>query len=141
MRAAGIRWCNGQIVGVLLANGVALASALRIARGTVANRVLQQAIDDVARRVKAGESMTTALLDVGVFPVHAVQLLRVGEEIGQLEQMLLDAADILEEESQRRLERLLTLLVPVITIGMGLMVAGLIASVLVGLLSINELAM
>jgi general secretion pathway protein F len=50
------------------------------------------------------------------------------------------AADVLEDESQRTLERLLSLVVPVLTITMGLIVAGLISSVLIGLLSINELA-
>jgi len=129
-----------QTLSTMIANGVPLASGLRIARGTLANSVLRQALDNVAQRVKAGESMTVALAAVAVFPPHAVQLARVGEETGRLEDMLREAAVILDEDSQRSLERLLALMVPLITITMGLLVAGLIGSVLVGLLSINELA-
>ena len=70
----------------------------------------------------------------------AIQLARVGEETGRLEELLLEAATILEGESSTALERLLTLLVPALTIGMGLVIAGLIGSVLVGLLSVNDLA-
>jgi general secretion pathway protein F len=69
-----------------------------------------------------------------------VQLARVGEETGHLEEMLNNAATILDDDSQRMLERLLALLVPLLTVAMGLLVAGLIGSVLIGLLSINELA-
>jgi general secretion pathway protein F len=129
-----------QTLSTMIANGVPVANGLRIARGTLTNTVLREALDEVAQRVKAGESMTVALATVAVFPPHAVQLARVGEETGRLEDMLREAAVILDEDSQRSLERLLTLMVPLITITMGLLVAGLIGSVLVGLLSINELA-
>jgi general secretion pathway protein F len=124
----------------LLANGVPLASTLRIAQGTLVNTRLRQALQEVAQRVKAGESTSQALAATGVFPATAVQLARVGEETGRLEELLLEAASILEAESQTRLDRLLTLLVPSLTILMGLLIAGLIGSVLVGLLSINDLA-
>jgi general secretion pathway protein F len=90
--------------------------------------------------VQAGETFSTALGRAGHFPAVAVQLCRVGEETGHLEELLGSAADVLEDESQRTLERLLSLVVPVLTITMGLIVAGLISSVLIGLLSINELA-
>jgi general secretion pathway protein F len=130
-----------QTLSTMIANGVPLANGLRIARGTLTNTVLRRALDGVTQRVKAGESITVALAAAEVFPPHAVQLARVGEETGRLEHMLREAAVILDEDSQRSLERLLTLMVPLITITMGLLVAGLIGSVLVGLLSINELAL
>jgi general secretion pathway protein F len=64
----------------------------------------------------------------------------VGEETGQLDELLQSAAGVLEEEAHRMLERLLSLVVPLLTIGMGMIVAALIGSVLIGLLSINDLA-
>jgi len=97
-------------------------------------------MDEAAQRIKAGQSTSAALNAAGVFPAHAIQLARVGEETGRLEELLLEAATILEGESSTALERLLTLLVPALTIGMGLVIAGLIGSVLVGLLSVNDLA-
>lgn len=129
-----------RTMATLIQNGVALPTALRLARGTLSNGHLQRCLDEVGTRVKAGQSLTSALNAVGAFPPHAVQLSRVGEETGRLDELLLEAASILEAESHAKLERLLTLLVPGLTIMMGLVVAFLIGSVLIGLLSINELA-
>jgi general secretion pathway protein F len=129
-----------RTLSTLLTNGVPLAMAMRIGRSTLSNTRLRSALDEAAKQIKAGESTSNALAAVGVFPAHAVQLARVGEETGRLEELLLEAATILEDESQTSLERLLTLLVPMLTISMGLLIAALIGSVLVGLLSINDLA-
>lgn len=129
-----------RTLSTLLANGVPLGMALRIGRSTLSNSRLQKGLDQAAKLIKAGRSTSQALAEVAVFPAHAVQLARVGEETGELEQLLLEAATILEQESQTSLERLLTLLVPMLTISMGLLIATLIGSVLVGLLSINDLA-
>lgn len=129
-----------RTVSTLCGNGLPLPQALRVARGTLANRCLAAALQAVTSAVQAGEVLSAALARAGVFPPVAVQLARVGEETGRLEELLLSAAAVLEEESHARLERLLTLLVPALTVGMGLVVAALIGSVLIGLLSINELA-
>lgn len=129
-----------RTVSTLCGNGLPLPAALRTARGTLVNRGLLEALDGMTRDVQAGRAFSVALAAAGVFPPVAVQLARVGEETGKLDEMLLSAAAVLEEQSQRRLERLLTLLVPLLTIAMGLIVAGLIGSVLIGLLSINDLA-
>jgi general secretion pathway protein F len=129
-----------RTLSTLLSNGVQIGSAMRIARATLSNLRLRKGLDEAAQRIKAGQSTSAALNAAGVFPAHAIQLARVGEETGRLEELLLEAATILEGESSTRLERLLTLLVPVLTIGMGLVIATLIGSVLIGLLSVNDLA-
>jgi general secretion pathway protein F len=98
------------------------------------------ALEEAAKRVKAGEHLHVALAAQKDFPPVAAQLARVGEETGKLDELLLSAAEYLEDNSTTLLDRLLTLLVPALTVGMGLIVAGLIGSVLVGLLSINDLA-
>jgi general secretion pathway protein F len=129
-----------RTLSTLLGNGLPLPSALRVARGTLSNLALRSALDEAATRVKAGEHLHLALAAQKQFPPVAAQLARVGEETGKLDELLLSAAEYLEDSSSTMLDRLLTLLVPALTIGMGLMVAGLIGSVLVGLLSINDLA-
>lgn len=129
-----------RTVGSLCRNGMPLSQALRVARGTVGNRCLQEALSQVTREVQAGESFAAAFARGAGFPAVAVQLARVGEETGRLDELLESAAAVLEEDAHRMLERLLSLFVPLITIGMGLVVAGLIGSVLIGLLSINDLA-
>ena len=129
-----------RTLSTLLSNGVPLAAAMRISRATLSNSRLRRGLDEAARRIKAGESTSSALATARVFPAHAVQLARVGEETGRLEELLLEAAAILEGESHTSLERLLTMLVPMLTVAMGLLVAALIGSILIGLLSINDLA-
>lgn len=129
-----------RTVGSLCKNGLPLSQGLRIARGTVTNRYLLDALAEVTREVQAGEAFSVAFARAGCFPAVAVQLSRVGEETGQLEELLQSAARVLEEEAHQMLERLLSLVVPLLTIGMGLVVAGLIGSVLIGLLSINDMA-
>ena len=104
------------------------------------NRALASAGRDVCQRLKQGESLSVILGSCVVFPKPAAQLARVGEESGRLHEMLLEAADTLDREAQGTLERLLSILVPAITIAMGAIVAALIASVLVGILSLNDLA-
>lgn len=130
-----------RTIGSLCHSGLTLPAAMRVAEGTVVNLWLKAALQAATRRVQAGESLSAAMSGTNEFSAIAVQLARVGEESGQLPGMLLSAAEVLERDGQERLERLLVLLVPALTIAMGVLVAGLIGSVLVGLLSINELAL
>lgn len=129
-----------RTVSTLTRNGLPLPSALKVARGTLVNRCMFEALGDVTREVQAGEALSSSLSRAGVFPAIAVQLSKVGEETGQLDEMLQSAAAVLEGEAHIRLERILTLIVPAAIILMGLIVATLIGSVLIGLLSINDLA-
>ena len=129
-----------RTVSTLCRNGLPLPAALRVARGTLVNRWLFKVMEDAIRDVQAGEPLSSSLSRTGVFPPVAVQLARVGEETGQLHEMLQSAASALEAESHLRLERLLTMIVPAAIILMGLVVATLISSVLIGLLSIDNLA-
>ncbi len=129
-----------RTLGTLITNGIPVPMAIRVANGVFANRALQAATEGVVKSLKEGKNLSVLLAQAGVYPQLAVQLVRVGEETGRLDEMLLEAADILAGEAQTTLERLLAVLVPVLTIGMGLLVAGLIGSVLVGILSVNELA-
>ncbi len=129
-----------RMLGTLLANGVGLLTALALARNTLGNRVLAEAVDVVLTRVKEGGGFAEALGQTGVFPRLAVDLISVGEESGQLEGMLLKAADIYDRQAQRTVERALALLVPLLTVGLGALIAAIIGSVLVAIYSVNDLA-
>lgn len=128
-----------RTLGTLLTNGVTVLNAVSITAGTVANQVVAQAIGGLAIRLKRGEGLAIPLMETGVFPRLAVQLVRVGEESGQLEAMLLNIADIYEEEVKRGLQRALSLLVPVVTICLGFLVAAIISSMLIAILSTYDL--
>lgn len=129
-----------RTVGTLARSGVPLPQATQVALGMLQNRALLSAARTVHTRLKEGLALSVLLDRAELFPKAAVQLARVGEETGRLDDFLIEAADTLDREAQGTLERLLSVLVPSITIVMGAIVAALIASVLVGILSLNDLA-
>jgi general secretion pathway protein F len=126
--------------GVLLSNGVSSPRALALVGATIGNRIIAQAIEDVAARLKEGGGLSEPLARTGRFPSLATELIHIGEETGRLEEMLHELAEIYDEELERNVQRLIALLVPALTIGMGLVVALMIAAVMTAVLSINDLA-
>ena len=129
-----------RTLGTLLGNGVSMLSALTIVRETLSNQVLAGALGEVAEHVKTGRGLADPLLEAGRFPKLAVQMIRVGEETGQLQEMLLQVADTYDGEVQTAVKRLLTLLEPALILGLGVIIAGIIMSILVAILSLNDLA-
>jgi general secretion pathway protein F len=93
-----------------------------------------------AESAKTGQGISRALQSTGLFPARLVQLLRLGEETAQLGPLALSAADMFEERTRLALQRLVALLVPAITILMGLAVAGIVSSLLLAMLSLNDAA-
>ncbi|WP_340676540.1 type II secretion system F family protein [Paraglaciecola sp.] len=128
-----------RTLGTLIANGISLPVALSLSKDTLSNQSLRDALDEAARNLKEGSSISASLAKTGYFPKLALQLIRVGEETGKLEDMMVETANLFERETQVTLDRLLSLLVPVLTLGMGVFVALLIGSVLIGLLSVNDM--
>jgi general secretion pathway protein F len=126
--------------GMLLQSGVPVPSALAMSKEVVANSVLARALGDAATGLREGERLAQRLAKTGMFPTMTVDLIQIGEESGRLDDMLLRQADLDSVRIKHKVDRLLALLVPVLTIVLGLVVAGLIASLLVAILSVNELA-
>ncbi len=132
------RFC--RTLGTLLGNGVPLIGAMAIVRDVIGNRSVLGAIDRATESAKGGAGLSRTLDQAGIFPVRAIHLLRLGEETAQLGPMALRAAEIHEEQVRIRTQRLVSLLVPVITVVMGLAVAGIVSSLLLAMLSLNDLA-
>lgn len=129
-----------RTLSTLHSNGVPLPQAIGLARDTVVNGALAQALDRVRAELTQGRGLTEPLRRTGLFPPLAVHMLHVGEESGHLDEMLSRIADVYDSEVERLVEGLLALLVPVVTLGLGLLIALIIASVLMAILSINDLA-
>jgi general secretion pathway protein F len=129
-----------RTLGTLLNNGVSLLTALAIARETVDNLVLVDALADVQEQVKEGKNMSAALLEKNVFPKMAMQMIKTGEETGRLEEMLLRVATIYDKQLKTSIQRLLAVLEPALILSLGLMIAGIIVSILLAILSVNDLA-
>jgi general secretion pathway protein F len=129
-----------RTLGTLIRSGVPVLEATRIAGGVLSNLSYRSAIETVTEQVRQGAPLTRPLSASGYFPEVALRLIAVGEKTGQLEAMLIRVADIFETALQRQLDRITALLTPFLTLAIGLIVGGLIVSVMSALLSINELA-
>ncbi|MDD0839008.1 type II secretion system F family protein [Curvibacter sp. HBC61] len=127
-------------LGTLLGNGVPLLTALHIATDTVTNTVLRQALASVGPNVKEGGKMVDAISATRIFEPLAINLIRVGEETGRIGPMMLELANILNRDVEVGIKRSLTLVEPLLIIVLGLMIASIIVSILLGILSINDLA-
>jgi len=130
-----------RTLGSLISSGVALPTALAIAANTVTNEKIAGSLRDAASRLREGERLAERLQLTRIFPAAALDLVRIGEETGKLDTMLLRQADLDAQRLKQTVDRLLALLVPALTVVIGIIVAGLIASMLVALLSVNDLAL
>jgi general secretion pathway protein F len=128
-----------RTLGTLLSNGVPLLSALSIGRNVISNTVLQQDVQDTVREVKTGGGLARNLAAGGRFPRLALQMVSVGEETGRLDTMLLKVADTYDMEVRNTIERLLSVFTPVVTLLLAMMIGTIVLSVLLAILSINEL--
>ncbi|KEA62112.1 Type IV fimbrial assembly protein PilC [Marinobacterium lacunae] len=126
-------------LGTLLHGGVPMVNALQIARGTLVNQHLAVLVAQVTDGVREGRRLGEPLQATGEFPPLAIQMIQVGEETGQLDEMLMKVADLYDREVGLSIQRMLTILEPLLIVGLGLLIAGIIMSILVAIMSINEL--
>lgn len=126
-------------LGMLLQSGVPLLTALLVAKDTATNGVFSDDIQAAAARLKEGQGLSKPLTESGVFPKLALQMIKVGEESGQLEGMLMRVADVYEREVWTATQRLLSVLEPALIIGLGLVIAGIVLSLMMAVMGLNQL--
>jgi general secretion pathway protein F len=129
-----------RTLGILLRNGVPLVQALQIAEAVVPSRSMATALATAVVALKEGDRLADALARHGALPDIVVRLVAVGEASGRLDVMLLHLADMSGRDALRSVERAMTFLSPAITICVGLMVGGIVLSVMQAILSVNSLA-
>jgi len=129
-----------RTLGTLLNNGVPLIGALGIVQDAIGNLAGVAAVERATLSAKGGAGLSRPLDESGVFPARTIYLLRLGEETAQLGPMALRAAEIHEEKTRLGVQRLVALLVPAITVAMGAVIAAIVASLLLAMLGLNDLA-
>jgi type II secretory pathway component PulF len=128
-----------RILGTLLRSGVALLTALGVVREMMGNLLLARALDSLAEGVKRGAGLSKPMTETGVFPAVAVHMVRVGEESGRLDEMLLKVGAAFESDSKKVVKRLVALVEPCIILGMGLVVGFIVVAMLLAIFSISEI--
>lgn len=125
-----------RTLGTLMTAGVPVLQALNIVRETAGNEVISRAIQHVHNSVKEGESMSAPLETSRAFPEMVVSMVDVGEETGALPQMLLKIADNYEEEVDRAVEGLTSIIEPILIVFLAFIIGIIVIAMFVPLISI-----
>jgi type II secretion system protein F len=128
-----------RVLGTLLRSGVPLLNALTVVREMIGNVLIGGAVDRLSDGVRRGAGMAAPMRESGVFPPLAQHMVRVGEETGRLEEMLLKVADSYEADVRKLVKRLIGLLEPMIILIMGLLVGFIVVAMLMAIFSISDL--
>jgi general secretion pathway protein F len=128
-----------RTLGTMLKSGVPVMGALAVVGDMMTNQAIGRAVERLADGVKRGGTIAAGMKEHAPFPALAVHMVRVGEETGRLEEMLLKVAETFEAEVRTELKRVLGLLEPAIILGMGVLVAFIVVAMLLAIFSINEI--
>jgi type IV pilus assembly protein PilC len=115
-----------RTLGTLVTSGVPILQALNITRDTAGNVVISNAIEKVHEAVKEGETIVTPLQASGVFPNMVISMVDVGEETGQLPEMLLKVADVYDDEVDNAVTALTSILEPIMIVILALIVGSVV---------------
>ncbi len=125
-----------RTLGTLVTSGVPILQALNITRETAGNRVIADAIMKVHDSVKEGESIVQPLEASGVFPPMVISMIDVGEETGQLPEMLLKIAEVYDDEVDNAVSGLTSLLEPIMIVFLALVGGTIVIALFLPLISI-----
>lgn len=119
-----------RTLSILLKSGIPLVEALNTAKPSMDNRIMEHAITDTARLVGEGEDFANPLKKSGMFPPMVIQLIRAGEQSGELEEMLEKAADLYDDDVESAIASLTSIIEPVIILLMGVIVGFIVIAIL-----------
>jgi type IV pilus assembly protein PilC len=127
-----------RTLGTLVSSGVPILQALQITRDTAGNERVSAAIESIHNNVKEGESMVTPMETSQIFPPMVVSMVQVGEETGQLPDMLTKVADVFEDEVDTSVAGLTSLLEPVMIVMLALIVGTIVVALFLPLITIIQ---
>lgn len=130
------RFC--RMLGTLLKNGVPILQSLRIAKDASGNVILSEAIGNAAENVSSGQSLAVPLRASGQFSRDLIEMIAVGEEANNLENVLINVADNLEKRTSRRIDMVVRLLEPMLLLVMAAVVTFVIAALLLPVLNMSS---
>ena len=128
-----------RTLGSLLENGVSMMSALEVVQNVAGNTLISKIINKAATEVEQGHELGAALGASKIFPFLCVQMIKVGEQSGELETMLNKVADVYEKEVESSIVSMTALLEPTIILLMGVVVGFIVFSICLPIFEMNQL--
>lgn len=130
-----------RVLGALLSSGIEASEAMELTAVSASSSVVRQQFADAARALREGRSINAVLSGITHLPQSVITLIAVGEQTGEIGKAATRAAHLLESDTNQRIDRFLAALNPAAVMVLGGLVAILIASVMLGIMSINQLAL
>ena len=127
-----------RTLGTLLASGIPLLDALQIGEAVMGNDVYGQALEEVRTNVREGASLAQPLKDSGVFPPLVTRMIAVGEQTGEMEEMLVKVADIYDQQVETMVSTLTSLLEPVMIVIIGAVMGFIVFAVLLPIFNLTS---
>lgn len=115
-----------RILGTLIKSGVPILEALSVSSNAIGNLVISKAVLDAKTKIKEGQSISGPLAASGVFPPMVTQMIMIGEESGELEEMLVNVAKFYDQEVDRTVEKLTAIIEPLMMVFIGLTIGTMI---------------
>jgi len=131
------RFC--RTLGTLLKSGVPVLQALANARDVTGNLVISEALGKMMKDAKEGKGIAVPLAKTGIFPTMALSMIKVGEETGQLEDMLIKVAVAYEKSLKETIKRFVSLIGPVMILVLALIIGFIVVSMLLAIFSITDI--
>ena len=129
-----------QTLGTMLESGVELKHALDIIKNVLGNAVYEKRFSDIALDItQKGLDLSQALRKTDLFPATVVQMIRVGEESSKLEEMLERISDILDNDVKQTIDKAISLLEPLMILGMALTVGFIILAIMMPMFELNQM--
>lgn len=125
-----------RTLGVMLSGGIPIVDSLSVAVMSVSNRYIARRTEDVIKDIKEGNPLSFALEKTGVFPDIALELITVGENSGKLKEMLFTISDFYDDEIDRSVASILSVIEPLLIVFMGLVVATILLTIYIPLYSL-----
>ncbi len=122
----------------LLSGGIPLVNAIDVAADAVGNRVLAATLSEVSQGVKEGQPLWSSLQKTGLLTPMALEMIKVGEETGALEEMLKNISDFYDEEIDTSLTSILAIVEPLMLVFMGLIIATILLAMYYPLFSVYQ---
>ncbi|MDH3727759.1 MAG: type II secretion system inner membrane protein GspF [Myxococcales bacterium] len=128
-----------RTLATLLASGVPVLTAMDITRNVLGNTELMRVVEEARTSVREGEGIAKPLREGGRFPPIVTHMIAVGEQSGQLEEMLIHVADAYDQQVEVRVGAMTSILEPLLIVVMGAIVGGIAFAILMPLLQLNEM--
>ena len=135
-KSAVASFCN--VFGTLTRSGVPILNAMEIVRDTAGNEVIADAIEYARDQIQTGGSISEAFREKGVMPALAVQMMSIGEETGELDQMLIKVGQFYEDEVEQAIKALTSMLEPLMIVVIGGMVGSILLSMYLPMFSVMD---